>query len=104
MQTAIDCIFVVLMLGFLWLVLKELGASQKSKEATEGVIQYFNLRVDFKSQGGYPQQSISHTVFSVEEAQDLINRFHLFQIARAAVWNDGKQVAVMQPNGVLEIL
>lgn len=104
MQIIINVVFVIACVGFIWLVLKELKESQKLKETIEGKVGHLHLNVELVSEGGKPRRSHSHPVLSVEVAQEVLNHYHLFRIARAGVWDEDKQVAVMNPNGVLEVL
>lgn len=103
MQTALNLFVVVLMLGFLWLVLNELGRSQKQKEDAEAIPQPLKLSIVLKRQGeGYRDDPVYFFADTVQELQQDLNQFQMFRIERAGVFRGKELLYVMDVNGILE--
>jgi hypothetical protein len=102
MQNVIDVLFVLLMLGFLALVLKELGKSQQLEEKYTAMPNMLRLAIDLKRPDGQAPQRVTQHFETVEECQAFINNIDLFRILRAGVWDGATQTHVMNSKGVLE--
>jgi hypothetical protein len=101
-QSIVDVLLIALMLGFLWLVLKELALSQKDSEKCADVPRMLCLALDLKHLDGKGWQRIMHNAETLEELQEYVNSFAMFRIMQACVWTGTTMTHVMNPLGVLE--
>lgn len=100
----VNLLFVVMMLGFLTLVLKELGKSQQLEEKYTAMPNMLRLAIDLKRPDGQAPQRVTQHFETIEECQEFINNIDLFRILRAGVWNATTQTHVMNPAGILEVV
>lgn len=100
----VNLLFIAMMLGFLVLVLKELGQSQKAREDLQIVPDMMCLRIDLKRPDGQPPQRIIHHAETLAELQDLLNSISTFRILRAGVWKGTNMTYVMNGVGILEVV
>lgn len=102
MQTAINILLALMLLGFLVLVLKELAQSQKSSEKYTAAPDMLQLSIDLKNVDGVGVQRVTHCAETLEELQVFLNSFALFRVHRACVWSSTKMTHVIDARGVLE--
>lgn len=103
LQDIVDLLFVVMMLGFLWLVLKELAQSQKVKDTLTPPSQYM-LIIQLKTESDKPAQTLEYLHDDVNALQFVLNSFSLFRIYRCKVVRGDKVTHVMSSKGVLEVV
>lgn len=99
-----NAMFVLMMLGFIALVLVELGRSQKQLEDVQAMPVLYRLAVDLHNVNGVGYQRATHCSDSLEELQVFLGGFAMFRIHRACVWSGTKMTHVMNPMGVLEAI
>lgn len=101
-ELIVNVLFGLGCLGFILLVLVELGRSQKSSEMYHEVPNMLRLTLDLKNLQGNGWQTVIHHAETLGELQELANSFAMFRIMRAGVWNGTTMTHVMNPVGVLE--
>lgn len=102
LQVIVNVLFVLMMLGFIVLVLIELGRSQKQMEDVQRIPVMLRVGVDLKNLDGPGWKRFNYHAETLQELQEYINSFAMFRIQRAAVWEGTTMTHVMNPVGVLE--
>lgn len=100
-ELIVNVLFCLGCLGFILLVVVELGRSQKSSEMYHEGPNLLRLTVDLKNLDD-AYRRVTHHAKTVEDLQTVVNSFAMFRILRAGVWNGTKLTHVMNPVGVLE--
>ena len=107
MQLAIDIGVILLILGFLVLVLKELATSQKNSVPSKPVKQSeytYVMFIRFNVVEGMPPRSQTVEANSLQYMQETLNDISFYAIKDARVATNGVVTHQMGPNGVLQPL
>lgn len=102
MQTLMNIIAIAATIYVIGAVLHSLMRSQKESE--EPLYAGLKMVVDLHSIDGAPGQRLIYMRDSVKECQELLNSFSFPHIKRAGVFQRGNLTAIMNPNGLLELL
>lgn len=98
----IDILILLLAVGFLWLVLKELARSQKDFEDIDPLADMLRIDLEVFNVKGHGHKTYTFHGETIEELQDTLNLFPMFRLKRAGVFKGKTLTHIMNVHGVLE--